>query len=68
VLSVGGEVFLRGEVFIDGVSHGFAPGRFEVDVGAHRVEVVLRTGQRFGPREVTVSRQHTQSTPLSWHQ
>jgi hypothetical protein len=68
VLSIGGEGFLRGEVFIDGASRGFAPARFELDVGAHRVEVVSRTGQHFGPREVTVSRQHTQSSPLSWQE
>jgi hypothetical protein len=55
-------------VFIDGASRGFAPARFELDVGAHRVEVVSRTGQHFGPREVTVSRQHTQSSPLSWQE
>jgi len=67
-LSLGGEAFLRGEVFIDGVSRGFAPARFELEVGPHRVEVVSRSGQKFGPRELIISRQHTASSPLSWEE
>jgi serine/threonine protein kinase len=68
VFAVGGELFLRGEIFIDGASRGFAPNRLELPVGAHRVEVVGRDGVRHGPREIVVNRQHTQSAPLSWEQ
>lgn len=66
VLAVGGESFLRGEVFIDGVSVGFAPRRFEVPVGEHAVEVRAPSGQRFGPKRLTVTAQHTELSPLSW--
>lgn len=68
VLSIGGERFLRGEVFIDGVARGYAPGRFELTAGPHRVEVQLPTGERVGPRELVVTPQHTQSAPLTWEE
>jgi serine/threonine-protein kinase len=68
VLSVGGERLLRGEVIIDGTSRGFAPGRFELTAGAHRVEVRLPSGERVGPREWVVSVQHTASAPLTWEE
>jgi serine/threonine protein kinase len=68
VLSVGGERLLRGEVIIDGASRGFAPGRFELAAGAHRVEVVLPSGERVGPREWIISVQHTASAPLTWEE
>jgi len=68
VLSVGGERLLRGEVIIDGTSRGFAPGRFELAAGAHRVEVVLPSGERVGPREWIISVQHTASAPLTWEE
>ena len=67
ILSVGGEALLRGEVFIDGVSRGFAPGRFELSAGAHHVEVQAKGGQLLS-REVTITRQHTPAAPLSWEQ
>jgi serine/threonine protein kinase len=68
IVSVAGERFLRGEVLIDGVSLGFAPGLFELPVGPHRVEVVTRGGQRVGPKELVVTRQHTASNPLPWQE
>jgi serine/threonine protein kinase len=66
VLAIGGEALLRGEVFIDGASRGFAPRRFEVPVGPHTVEVVTPDGQHHGPRTVELTSQHTASTPLPW--
>lgn len=68
VFTVGGEVLLRGEVFVDGVSRGFAPTRLELPVGPHKVEVLGRDGVRHGPREVQINRQHTQSSPLAWEE
>jgi hypothetical protein len=65
LISVGGEALLRGEVFVDGKSVGFAPGRFEVNAGAHRLEVVTPDGQKH-VREVTVTRLNTPSAPLTW--
>ena len=67
-LTIGGELLLRGEVFVDGTSRGFAPMRLELSAGLHRVEVVGRDGVKHGPRELTVSRQHTESAPLSWEE
>ena len=68
VFSVGGESLLRGEVFIDGVSRGFAPARFELPIGPHRVEVITRDQAKHGPREINLTRQHTPSAPLSWEE
>ncbi len=68
VFTVGGETLLRGEVFVDGTSRGFAPTRLELPVGPHRVEVLGRDGVKHGPREVQINRQHTQSSPLSWEE
>ena len=68
VFTVGGELLLRGEVFVDGISRGFAPTRLELPVGPHRVEVVGRDGVKHGPREVQLNRQHTQSSPLAWEE
>jgi hypothetical protein len=68
VFAVGGELLLGGEVFIDGKARGFAPGRFELPVGTHRVEVLTRDGTRHGPREFKVTRQHTQSSALQWQE
>ncbi len=68
VVSIGGERFLRGEVLIDGASYGFAPGRFELPVGPHRVEIVTSGGERVGPKELIVKRQHTTSSPLPWEE
>jgi hypothetical protein len=68
VLTIGGEQLLRGEVFVDGVSRGFAPTRLELPVGPHRVEIIGRDGVKHGPRELTVSRQHTGSSPLAWEE
>ena len=68
VLTIGGERLLRGEVFVDGSSRGFAPMRLELSPGPHRVEVIGRDGVKHGPRELTVSRQHTESSPLSWEE
>jgi hypothetical protein len=65
VLSVGGEALLRGEVLIDGTRRGFAPGRFELPVGPHQVEVITPDGQRRS-RQVTLTRLHTTTAPLSW--
>lgn len=67
VLLVGGERFLRGEVLIDGAPRGYAPTRLELTAGSHRVEVVLRSGERVS-REVVVSPLHTQSAPLAWEE
>jgi serine/threonine-protein kinase len=66
VLAVGGETFLRAQVSIDGVASGFAPRRFELPVGEHLIEVVTPAGQRFGPRRLTITRQHTELSPLLW--
>ena len=68
VLTVGGEVFLRGEIFVDGAPRGFAPARLELSVGPHQVEVHDRAGVKHGPRELTVTRQHTESSPLTWEE
>ncbi|MFT3712167.1 MAG: serine/threonine-protein kinase [Archangium sp.] len=65
LISIGGEALLRGEVKVDGKSVGFAPGRFEVSVGPHKLEVVTPDGQKH-VRDVTVTRLHTPSSPLSW--
>ncbi|MBL8912587.1 MAG: protein kinase [Archangium sp.] len=65
VISIGGEALLRGEVFIDGKTRGFAPGRFDVPVGPHKVEVVTPDGQRRA-RELNVTRLNTPSAPLTW--
>lgn len=64
VLAVGGERFLRGEVRVDGKSVGTAPGRFELTVGEHRVEVTLPSGEVVGPRAVVLTSQHTGLAPL----
>jgi hypothetical protein len=63
---VGGERFLRGEIFVDGKSVGFAPRQLEVSVGMHPVEIVLPSGERVGPRVLQVSAQHTEVSPLKW--
>jgi hypothetical protein len=63
---VGGQRFLRGEVFVDGKSVGFAPRQLEVPVGLHPVEVHLPDGQRVGPRVMSVGAQHTEVAPLRW--
>jgi serine/threonine protein kinase len=68
VFAVGGEGLLRGEVFIDGTSRGFAPARFELPIGPHQVEVIGRDQVKHGPREFTLTRQHTPSAPLSWEE
>jgi len=67
VLTIGGELFLRGEIFIDGVSRGFAPARLELPVGPHRLELIGRDGVKHA-RELTVTRQHSQSSPLTWEE
>jgi serine/threonine-protein kinase len=66
VIAVGGQRFLRGEVFVDGKSVGFAPRQLEVPVGLHPVEVHLPDGQRVGPRVMSVGAQHTEVAPLRW--
>jgi hypothetical protein len=68
IVTIGGELFLRGEIFVDGTSRGFAPSRLELSVGSHRVEIVGRDGVKHGPRELVVNRQHTQSAPLTWEE
>ena len=68
VFVIAGELFLRGEVLVDGVPRGFAPARLELPVGAHRVELIGRDGVKHGPKEITVSRQHTESSPLAWEE
>ena len=68
VFTIGGELLLRGEVFVDGSSRGFAPIRLELPVGPHRVEVFGRDGVKHGPRDVQINRQHTQSSPLAWEE
>lgn len=67
VIAVGGELLLRGEVFVDGTSRGFAPTRLELSVGPHRVEVLGRDGVKRA-KELQVTRQHTPSTPLTWEE
>lgn len=64
VLAVGGERLLRGEVRLDGRVLGVAPARFDVEIGTHQLEVVLPSGEKIGPRAVTVSAQHTALAPL----
>jgi hypothetical protein len=64
VLAVGGERLLRGEVRLDGKVLGVAPGRFDVDVGPHQLEVLLPSGERVGPKTITVGVQHTALEPL----
>ncbi|MCA2977638.1 MAG: protein kinase, partial [Myxococcaceae bacterium] len=66
VIAVGGERFLRAEVFVDGRSVGFAPQQLEVSVGLHPVELVLPGGERVGPRVLAVGAQHTEVSPLRW--
>ena len=66
VIAVGGQRFVRGEVFVDGKSVGFAPRQLEVSVGLHPVEVVLPDGQRVGPRVLSVGAHHTELAPLRW--
>ncbi|MDX2010485.1 MAG: protein kinase [Myxococcaceae bacterium] len=66
VIAVGGQRFVRGEVFVDGKSVGFAPRQLELPVGLHPVEVVLPDGQRAGPRVMSVGPQHTELAPLRW--
>jgi hypothetical protein len=66
VIAVGGERFLRGEIFVDGKPVGFAPRQLEVTVGMHPVEVVLPSGERVGPRVLQVGAQHTEVSPLKW--
>ncbi len=68
IFSVGGELLLRGELFVDGVSRGFVPARLELPVGPHRIEVRGRDAVKHGPREILINRQHTQSAPLSWEE
>jgi hypothetical protein len=64
VLAVGGERLLRGEVRLDGRLLGVAPARFDVELGPHQLEVTLPSGERIGPRAVTVGAQHTALSPL----
>lgn len=64
VLAVGGERLLRGEVKLDGRVLGVAPARFDVEVGTHQLEVLLPSGEKVGPRAVTVGTQHTALAPL----
>jgi hypothetical protein len=64
VLAVGGERLLRGEVRLDGRLLGVAPARFDVELGPHQLEVTLPSGERVGPRAVTVGAQHTALAPL----
>ena len=66
VLAIGGERLLRGEVFVDGVRVGTAPGHFEVVTGVHRVEVALPDGSRVGPKVMTLETRHTELAPLTW--
>lgn len=66
VLAIGGERLLKGEIFVDGRSMGFAPRQLELPAGAHRVELVLPDGTRVGPRSITVGPQHTESSPQRW--
>lgn len=66
VLAIGGERLLKGEIFIDGRSMGFAPRQLELPAGAHRVELVLPDGTRVGPRSINVGPQHTESSPQRW--
>jgi hypothetical protein len=67
VVAIGGEVLLRGEVIVDGISRGFAPTRLELPFGKHKLEVVTRDGRRLA-REVIVSRKDSPSTPLTWQE
>lgn len=62
---VGGEALLRGEVFVDGASRGFAPLQLELSVGRHHLEVRGADGQSH-TRDVTVEVLHSVSSPLSW--
>ncbi len=64
VLAVGGERLLRGEVRLDGKTLGVAPARFDVEVGTHQLEVLLPSGEKIGPRAITVGTQHTALAPL----
>jgi len=66
VLAIGGERFLRGEVFVDGASVGLAPRQLELPVGPHQVELVLSDGTRVGPTPLVIEPRHTALSPLTW--
>jgi serine/threonine-protein kinase len=66
VVAIGGERFLKAEILADGNSVGLAPRQLELTVGTHRLELVLPSGERVGPRSVTVAPQHTELSPLRW--
>ncbi len=63
VLAIGGEAAVRGEVFIDGRSMGFAPLQLELPVGAHQLAVTLAGGGHFGPRTVKIRSSDTHAAP-----
>jgi len=66
MLLVAGEGALRGEVFVDGRSVGFAPKEFELPVGSHTVVLAAPDGHRVGPTTIAVTPRNTASAPAEW--
>jgi serine/threonine protein kinase len=66
VLEIGGAGALRGEIFVDDKSVGYAPKDVELPAGDHSVYVTTQQGRKIGPRRMKITTRHTMTSPLRW--
>jgi serine/threonine-protein kinase len=67
-LQIVGEDNVGARVLVDGIQVGFAPGKLEVPLGKHRVEIVRKDGTRLASQAVEITEYDTLAHPVhpSW--